>query len=239
MGIAPTIADLIELKAMAKHLDLEEQEQLDQLKHFWRQYGNLLTWLLVVVLSTFAVWNAYQYWQRSQASAAAAMYDEVERVMLTGDLVKLERAFSDIREKFGSTIYAQQAGLMAAKILYDNGKPEAAKSALAWVAEKASDEGYQSIARLRLSAVLIDGKAFDEALLLLNKPFPSEFAALAMDRRGDIYLAQGKRSEASAEYAGAYKGLDERNQYRRLIEVKLASLGVDPKDGGLSLKEVK
>jgi hypothetical protein len=31
-------------RPMAKHLDLEEQEQLDQLKHFWKQYGNLITW---------------------------------------------------------------------------------------------------------------------------------------------------------------------------------------------------
>ena len=29
---------------MATHLDLEEQEQLDQLKEFWKQYGNLITW---------------------------------------------------------------------------------------------------------------------------------------------------------------------------------------------------
>ena len=29
---------------MATHLDLEEQEQLDQLKAFWKQYGNLITW---------------------------------------------------------------------------------------------------------------------------------------------------------------------------------------------------
>ena len=35
---------------MAAHLDLEEQEQLDELKHFWKTYGNLITWALIVVL---------------------------------------------------------------------------------------------------------------------------------------------------------------------------------------------
>jgi len=50
---------------MAQHLDLEEQEQLDELKHFWKQYGNLITWALIAVLSAFAAWNGYQYWQRS------------------------------------------------------------------------------------------------------------------------------------------------------------------------------
>ena len=71
---------------MANHLDLEEQEQLDELKHFWKQYGNAITWVLIVVLSGFAAWNGYQQWERSQAAQAAGMYDEVERVVATGDV---------------------------------------------------------------------------------------------------------------------------------------------------------
>ena len=67
---------------MAKHLDLEEQEQLDELRHFWKTYGNLITWVLIAVLGTFAAWNGYQYWQRSRAVQAAALFDEVERTAL-------------------------------------------------------------------------------------------------------------------------------------------------------------
>jgi Tetratricopeptide repeat-like domain len=51
---------------MAKHLDLEEQEQLDQLKAFWQQYGNLISSALIVVFGTIAAYNGYNYWQRSQ-----------------------------------------------------------------------------------------------------------------------------------------------------------------------------
>ena len=81
---------------MANQLDLEEQEQLDQLKHFWKQYGNLITWALIVALGAYAAWNGYQYWQRNQASQAAAMFDEVERVSKLGDISKVERAFGDM-----------------------------------------------------------------------------------------------------------------------------------------------
>ena len=63
-----------------QHLDLEEQEQLDQLKHFWKQYGNLITWVLIAVLGAYAGWNGYQYWQRSQAAQASALYGEIERL---------------------------------------------------------------------------------------------------------------------------------------------------------------
>ena len=213
---------------MANHLDLEEQEQLDQLKHFWKQYGNLITWALILVMGLFASWNFYQYWQRSQASQAAAMYDEVERVVKLDDSAKTDRVFEDMKDRFASTTYAQQAGLLVAKQYYSLGKVDATKSALNWVANKSSDPGYQAIAKLRLAAVLMDTKAFDEALALLAGSIPSGFEALFADRRGDIFLLQGKKPEAVAEYEKAFKNFEVRTEYRRLVEVKLNSLGVDP-----------
>lgn len=213
---------------MANHLDLEEQEQLDQLKHFWKQYGNLITWALILVLGAFASWNFYQYWQRNQATQAAAMFDEVERVVMSGDTTKTDRVFSDIKDRFASTTYAQQAGLLVAKQYYSAGKVDAAKAALGWVADKSTDPGYQAIAKLRLAGILIDTKAFDEALKLLSGSFPTSFDALVADRKGDIFLLQGKKAEAAAEYEKAFKNLAERNEYRRLVEVKLNALGVDP-----------
>jgi predicted negative regulator of RcsB-dependent stress response len=213
---------------MANHLDLEEQEQLAELKHFWKRYGNLISWVLIVVFGAVAAWNGYQYWQRSQAAQAAVIYDEVERAAVAGDVAKLERALGDMKERFGRTAYAEQAALLAARIYHDKGNLDAAKGALAWVAGKASDDGYQAVARLRLSGMLFEAKAYDEALQQLTAPMPSDFNALAADRRGDILLAQGKKAEAKAQYEAAYKGLDERSDYRRIIEVKLNALGVDP-----------
>ena len=213
---------------MANHLDLDEQEQLDQLKHFWRTYGNLITWALIAVLGAFAAWNGYQYWQRSQAAQAAAMFDEVERSVASNDVAKVERALADMNVKFGSSVYAQQAGLLAAKTFYDKGNADAAKKALTVVAEKSSDVGYQAIAKLRLAGILIESKSFDEATKQLSGTFPKDFEPLVDDRRGDVFALQGKPAEAKAEYVKAYKGFDERTGYRRLVEVKINALGGDP-----------
>lgn len=208
------------------HFDLEEQEQLDQIKHFWNQYGNLITWFLIAVLGTFAAFNGWQYWQRSQAVQASVLYDEVERAAGSGDTVRVEQAFKDIQDKFGRTTYAQQAGLLAGKVLAEKGKPDAARAALQWVADQGSDAGYQALAKLRLASLLVESKAYDDALKQLAG-LPAQFEPLAADRRGDIYNLQGKKDQAKAEYTKAWKGLSGDADYRTLVEVKLTALGVD------------
>ena len=212
---------------MANQLDLEEQEQLDHIKHFWKQYGNLITWTLIVVLGAFASWNFYQYWQKNQSSQAAAMYDEVERTVKLAEPAKVDRVFADMKEKFPSTTYAQQAGLLVAKHYYSLGQLDPAKAALTWVAEQTSEPGFQAVARLRLASLWMESKNYDEALKQLNAEFPASYRAMVSDRKGDLLQLQGKKAEAIAEYEKAYKLFDEKIEFRRLVEVKLNSLGVD------------
>jgi predicted negative regulator of RcsB-dependent stress response len=214
---------------MATHLDLEEQEQLDQLKHFWNTYGTLITWVVLLAAGAFVAWNGWQYFQRNKAAQASALYDEIERSAQAGDTARIERALSDMKDKFAGTAYAQQAGLLAARALNDKGKAEASRAALAWVSEHAVDPGYQAVAKLRLAGELLEAKQYDEALKALAGEVPKEFEALAADRRGDIYLTQGKREEAKAEYLKALAAFEPGADYRRLVEIKLNAVGVDPK----------
>ena len=181
---------------MATQLNLEEQEQLDQLKAFWKQYGNLITWALIAVLGTFAAWNGWNWWQRSQAVKAAAMFDELERAAIAGEVSKAGGIFNDMKERFPRTAYAQQGGLVAAKVQFEKGQPDAAVATLGWVAGNATEAEYQTVARLRLAGVLADQKKYDEALKQLDGASGKEFEALVADRRGDVLLAQGKTEEA-------------------------------------------
>jgi predicted negative regulator of RcsB-dependent stress response len=212
---------------MANQLDLEEQEQLDQIKHFWKQYGNGITWALIIVMGAFAGWNFYQYWQRNQAAAASVLFDEVDRSVQSGDSTRIDRVFADIKSRFSLTTYAQQAGLLVAKQYVTLGKFDAAKNALAWVAQESSDPAYQAVAKLRLAAILLETKDLDGALVQLNASFPPSFEALVADRRGDIHFARGDKAAAISEYKKAYQLFDVRTEYRQLVEVKLNSLGID------------
>lgn len=213
---------------MAKHLDLEEQEQLDQLKHFWAQYGNLITWVLIVVAGAMAAWNGWHYWQRSQGAKASALYEEIERAAQSADAGRIEGALAEMKDRFSSTVQASQGALVAAQTLYAQGKADAARAALAWVADKGADDAYRAVARLRLAALDLEAGRHDDALKALDAKAPAEFTGLFEDRRGDILLAQGKTDEARQRFEAAWKALGEQNPYRQLVGVKLASLGVSP-----------
>jgi len=213
---------------MATHLDLEEQEQLDQLKAFWKQYGNLLTWGLTLVLAGFAAWNGWNWWQRDQAVKAAAMFDELEKAATAGEATKSAGIFNDMKERFPRTAFTQQGGLLAAKVQFEKGQADAAVTTLGWVAGNATETEYQTVARLRLAGLLADQKKYDEALKQLDGATAKEFEALVADRRGDILLAQGKTDEAKAAYKKAWDSMDAKVEYRRLIDAKLTSLGAPP-----------
>ena len=213
---------------MANTLDLQEQEQLDDLKAFWKQYGNLITWVITACLLAFAGWNAWGWYQRDQATKASAMFDELDKAAVAGDADKAGRVFGDLKERFGGTAYAQQGGLLAARVQYEKGQTDGAKASLSWVTEHASEDEYRSIARLRLAGVLLDAKQFDAALKALDGASAKEFTALVADRRGDVLLAQGKKDEAKGAYQAAYKAMSDKLDYRRLIEAKLTALGVSP-----------
>ncbi|MEO9103125.1 MAG: tetratricopeptide repeat protein [Burkholderiaceae bacterium] len=209
------------------HLDLEEQEQLDQLRAFWRQWGNLITWLLIAVLGAYAAWNGFQWWQRSQAAQAAGLYEQVDEAARGGDVERMNRAFDTIRDKAGSSVLAQQAGLLTARTLFEKEQTDAARAALTWVADKGSDTGLRAIAKLRLAALLTAAKSFDAALAQLGSDFPAPFAPLVADQRGDVLSMQGNRDAAVAEYRKALAGFGDRAEYRRLVEIKLTALGVN------------
>jgi predicted negative regulator of RcsB-dependent stress response len=221
---------------MATHLDLQEQEQVDQLKAFWQQYGSLITWTLTLALAAFAAWNGWNWWQRDQAVKASAMFDELERAAQAADVERSARVFADLKERFPRTAYAQQGALLAAKVQADKGQTDAALATLAWASENAGEDELRSVARLRAAGLLLDKKQYDAALAQLDAVAQGKaaqpFEALVADRRGDVLLAQGKKEEARKAFEAAYKAMDEKLDYRRLIDAKLTALGAAPAASG-------
>jgi predicted negative regulator of RcsB-dependent stress response len=204
--------------------DLEEQEQLADLKAFWNKYGNVLTWVLIIALASFAGYNFWKSHQVSQASDASVLYEDLQKSLTDKDNAKVQRVAADIENKFGSTAYGPMAALAAAKGAFDANDLKTAKTQLQWAIEHGSDE-YKAIARLRLAGILLDEKAYDEGLKLLAAEYPAQFAGSVADRKGDILVAQNKLADARTAYLAALAAMDQRSPGRKLVEIKLESIG--------------
>jgi predicted negative regulator of RcsB-dependent stress response len=213
-----------------QHLDLEEQEQLDQLKAFWARWGNAITWLLIAVLGAYAAWNGWNYWQRDQAMKAAQLYGELEVAVEAKDAPKALRIVKDMQENVSGTALATRARMLAAKALADADQPDDAKAQLQAVLSEGKDQGLRASSALRLAALEMQAKAFDQALAALQGEWPQSYAGLVADRRADVLQAQGKRDEAVAAYQLAYGQLEVGNAYRQMVAVKLNALGVEAKE---------
>jgi predicted negative regulator of RcsB-dependent stress response len=225
---------------MATHLDSEEQDQIEQLKCFWKRYGMLLTWLLIAALALFGGWNGWQWWQRDQAMKASVMFDELDMAAQKGDVDIAARVFDDMKARYAGVAFTQQGGLMLAKAQLEKGQTDSALAALVWVSANAIESEYKTLARLRAAGLLLDQKKYDEALAQLDGVKNSkEFDALVADRRGDVLQARGQTEEAKAAYTQAWAAMSVQTDYRRLIEAKLSVLGAAPVEPVVKVVEAK
>jgi len=227
---------------MAKQLDLQEQEQVDALKAFWTQYGNLITWTLTLVLGAFALYNLWNMGERQQGLQASTLYAQLEDAASSGDVAHAQRVFEDMKTHrpwymlpslTAPPAYTQQAGLLLAKVQNDKGKGADALATLHWVADKGNAENA-AVARLGAAGLLADQKKYDEALKQLDAIANPAFRGLVADRRGDVLLAQGQRDAARAAYRAAFDAMPATLQYRVLVEAKLTALGAPTSAGAAS-----
>jgi predicted negative regulator of RcsB-dependent stress response len=209
--------------------DLQEQEQLDALKAWWKENSNWILALAIGVLLAILGYQGWSWYTVKQATAAATVYEEFDRAAGSKDpkdVAKARDLVGTLIEQHGSTVYAALAALRAAKSNLDSGDTKTAKNQLTWVAEHAAQKELALLARVRLAGVLLDEKAYDPALEMLKVDVPDAFAGEFADRRGDVYAAQGKVADARAAYAEALTKAGS-EPMRSLIQMKLDALPAD------------
>jgi predicted negative regulator of RcsB-dependent stress response len=204
--------------------DLEEQEQLAALKAWWKDRGGAVILGATVVLAAVAAWNAWGWYQRTQAAQAAALYDTLQKAARANDVKVARDTAGTILESFPRTAYAPLAALVSAKVQFQAGDLKTARAQLQWVVENSKHDEIRSIATLRLASALLDDGDPDAALKVLEAKPHASFEALYASQRGDIFAAQNKRSEARTAYRAAQEKTGP-GALRETLRLKLESLG--------------
>lgn len=207
--------------------DLEEQEQIDTLKQFWRDYGKLIILAALAFVLGVAGTQGWKYHKSTQAQAASLKFVELEQAVAKGDVNEIRHVADEIIADFASTPYGAMSALVLAKTERDGGDLDAAAQRLEWAAENAPTEELQVLAALRLAAVRLDQEQYDAALALLDKTPSESFVGVYSDLRGDVLLAQGNVAEARAQYQQALDETAETSPWRDVVQIKLDALSAD------------
>ena len=205
--------------------DLEEQEQLDEFKAWWKKNGSMATNLVLAALVAFAAWKGYGYYQNTKAVEASALY----QTLVVTDLAKtteIKTQSAKLMEDFSGTPYAGRAAVFAAKANFAAQNSKSAKSQLEWAIKNAKESAVKAIASLQLAGILFEEKSYDEANKVLAAITDKGYEGLKANMQGDVLLAQGKQAEAKKAYQAALEGLDTQGKMHQYTQQKLESLGV-------------
>ncbi|WP_049261681.1 YfgM family protein [Neisseria bacilliformis] len=204
---------------MAAHID--EQQELENFKYFWRNWGRWLFALLIAGAAAYFAWVMYQQHQKTKnGEAAAALAALVGKAQNSKNDKAVQADLSGLQQNYPSSIAAAQATMMVAADAFDKGRYDEAEKQLLWVLQNQKEPFVQALAVQRLATVQMQQKKYDAALATLNTPTDPAFAAAIDETRGDVYGAQGKAKEAAAAYAQALDKTPQDAPGRPLLQLK-------------------
>lgn len=213
--------------------DLEEQEQLEELKTWWKLHGTIVTAVVAVLAAGVVGWQGWQWWQNSQTAQASQIYGNLQQALMQQDVKRVRLMAGELIEKYSGTAYAGMGAMLSGKALLETGDLKSAQLQFGWVADNAKDPGLRDLARLRQAIALAEDKAYDEALKLLAVPPAPTLMVRFLEVRGDVLQAQGKAVEAHKAYDEAIKQADALQKsgsggspaYREILETKRDAAG--------------
>ena len=205
-------------------LDLDDQEQLDEFKAWWDQYGKLTVNLVLLALIAYASWQGYQYFQHKKAVEASKIYQTLG-LLDPSESDTIKDAANKLMTDYIATPYAGRAAVLQARSEFLAGETDESKAKLEWAIANAQETSVKAIASLQLARILLDNKDYAGAEKVLSADVDPGYDGLKNDLQGDILLAQGRVDEAKKLYASALNNLESDGRLYLFTKQKLESLG--------------
>lgn len=207
--------------------DLEEQEQLDEFKAWWKLHGQKTIAVVAILVVSYLGYQGWHYYKDQQSLKASAQYESLLKLDMTDakNLKAIQAASAQLMDNYPSTPYAGRAALTAAKANFQANELKSAKSQLEWAAKNAKEDAIQAMALLALASLQFEEKDYAGALKTLSENHTSGFDGLFADLKGDILVAQGKTADAKIAYKEALEKLDSQGKLLKFTQHKLEVLG--------------
>lgn len=205
---------------------LNEQQQVEQLKAWWKEYGLALVAGIVIAVLIVVFWRYYQRYELAKSQQASLVYT----TMINSDLSQQEQSAIDsansLISQYPRTSYAALAALWLAKDALQKQDYPTAEHQLQWVVDHAKMNSLRQIARLRLAYIALQQQQPKIALDILSKLDDKAYSGLVSETQGDAYLAMNNVEQARTYYQKAMTELPDPTLTQPLLAMKLANLPV-------------
>jgi len=212
---------------VAEHLT--DEEQLENLKKWWREYGTIT--IAVVALSVGGYFGSifYKEKQQNEAEEASVIFQQMIEITSatpsqTLDEVEYqatEKLAAQLKNSFGDSQYSRYAALLMARLSVEKNDLDAAAEKLNWVLDDA-DEGLGLIVNLRLARVEASRGNIDLALSMTSDIDAKTMTSAYSEAQGDFYMLKEDRLSAYKLYLQALsQSVEHDNPHIKLLKLKL------------------
>jgi predicted negative regulator of RcsB-dependent stress response len=198
-----------------------DEEKGEDIKRWWRENG--FSVMAGIALGIAALFGG-RYWLTQQAmsvNTASSLYQQANVYLAAGETAEAASSVDLLFSDYASTPYATFAALDMAKNSLANQDTNGAKAYLEWVMGHAELAGQKEIARLRLSQLQLKEANYVDAMATANQGDTLAFKSLFDELKGDIYIAQGKVSEAALAYQSAKAAIEGSEPRGLILKLKL------------------
>lgn len=202
----------------------DEQEQLDAIKSWWKNYGKMSIVVFLIGISASYGWKMWQHSQASFNEHASLIYDQMLNSFGEKNQDALIAQANALSTEYKKTPYANMAGFILARQAVEQGDLDKASQALKVIMENSKDAKIRQIARVRSARILLAQNQLKEALALLDTVDSSIYLPQINEVKGDIFVAMGEAEKARDSYKAALGGTEKNDFNRSLLEMKFEQL---------------
>ena len=207
------------------HFDLNEQERIDSVKYFWRDWGKYIPAALLLVIVAYISNSVYDSYQQAQAQKAAVVYAEFSVALKSQDKAQALKLATTMQRTLPGVEYTAMASLEAAKLAFEQKNYPQALTFLKSVTANSKDKALQSVATLRMASVYIDMQQIDKAREMLKTKHDLAFDGLFYEGRGDMYLALNDLNKSRDAYKEGLQKAANDPSTQQAIQMKLDVIG--------------
>ena len=200
-------------------------DQLANLKNWWKQYGQALIVGVIIGLLLLAGGNYWRQHKIKRAETASLLYESLLADLQQGKSDAVSAAATKLMQDYEATPYAGKSALLLARQRFDAKDIAGTRTHLEWAMKNAIEAPVQHSARLRLAHLLLDQGETAAALALVNIKDTNGFISEYEEIRGDVLLAQGDRDGARRAYQTAIEKLPRASGYLQALTMKRDNLG--------------